>query len=79
VSGEPGLPSSGNDVPDVSAPGVVGSDRHAFGAAWSQTGAPPAGIVVAVGAVGGGFIPTLNLGGGAEVSLATRCPGEARS
>jgi hypothetical protein len=37
---------------------------HAVGAFQSQTGAPCAGIV---DAEGGGFDPTLSMGGGAEV------------
>ena len=37
------------------------TNRHAFGAEASRTRAPAAGNVIAVG---GGFIPTLQMGGG---------------
>jgi len=39
----------------------LGTNRHAFDAEASQTRAPAAGKVFAVG---GGFIPTLLMGGG---------------
>ena len=39
----------------------LGTNRHAFGATASQTGAPEAGIVAREG---GGFIPSHEMGGG---------------
>jgi hypothetical protein len=46
----------------------VRANRHDRGANPSQTGASSLGIVTAEG---GGFIPTLDLGGGAVVSPAS--------
>jgi hypothetical protein len=43
---------------------VLWANRHAFGAFQSQTCAPSPGIV---DAEGGGFNPTLSMGGGAVV------------
>jgi hypothetical protein len=47
----------------------VWTNRHGTGANASQTGAPKAG---SVSAVGGGFFPTLSMGGGAAASGGSR-------
>ena len=49
---------------------------HGVGADTSQTGAPKPDSVIAVG---GGFIPTLSMGGGAGFSGLARCGWEAGS
>ena len=46
---------------DASSASRLGTNRHTFGAETSQTREPAAGNVFAVG---GGFIPTLLVGGG---------------
>jgi hypothetical protein len=48
---------------------LVWTNRHGTGANASQTGAPKPG---SVSAVGGGFFPTLSMGGGAGASGRSR-------
>jgi hypothetical protein len=55
---------------------LVWSNRHALGAPASQTRAPAPGIVTAEG---GGFIPTLTVGGGVGVSRSSQASGRGRS
>jgi hypothetical protein len=63
---------SGNE----SASARLWSNRRTLGAVRSQTGAPAGGIVRAVG---GGFIPTLESGGGAGVLRPPRFFGGERT
>jgi hypothetical protein len=54
----------------------VWTNRHGTGADGSQTGAPKPG---SVSAVGGGFFPTLSVGGGVGASGRSRGVWKARA